>query len=182
MLALAGLHFWKRGPNRRFKAGGASSRGDPSLVVRPPRPPGCRRAALEPRAQSTLTPVPNPPHSGPRLDPSLALGKEGWGDIKPTQRPARSRPPGSGSQWTCLAGAPPGLGGGHLGEVVEPASASHLSLVSMASLRPGSPGLRRLINSALALTLAVTSPGPWQLPVDPTAAKPTQPQAVPLPG
>lgn len=52
----------------------------------------------------------------------------------------------------------------------------------MASLRPGSPGLRRLINSALALTLAVTPPGPWQLPVDPTAAKPTQPQAVPLPG
>lgn len=36
--------------------------------------------------------------------------------------------------------------------------------------------------TALALTLAVTPPGPWQLPVDPTAAEPTQPQAVPLPG
>ena len=54
MLALAGLHFQEKGSNRRFKAGGASSRGDPSLVLWLPLPPGCRLTALEPRAQSEV--------------------------------------------------------------------------------------------------------------------------------
>lgn len=98
---------------------------------------------MEPRAQSILAPVPNPPHSGPRLEPSLAWGKRAEvTSTLPSSLPEPS-PQGQGASGR----VPPGLGGGHLEEVVEPASASHLSFVSMASLRPGSPGLRRLINN-----------------------------------
>lgn len=53
MLALAGLHFWKRGLNRRFKAGEHLA-GAPPFLGHAATPALGADAALEPRAQSEV--------------------------------------------------------------------------------------------------------------------------------
>lgn len=126
------------------------------------------------RARGVLTSVLSSPHSDPRLDPSLALGKVGRGDIKPAQPaacPARVlRRSGSGR--ACLAGPPPGLGGGHLREALsQPHTSATFPWLHCVLAPEGSVALSTA-GTALALTLAITPPGPQRLPMDPAAAEP----------
>ena len=52
------------------------------------------QGTLGQRTQSTLASVLSSPHSDPMLDPSLALGKVGRGDIKRAQQPAQAQSSG----------------------------------------------------------------------------------------
>lgn len=137
--------------------------------------------------RAPFAPVPSPPHSGPRLDPSLALGKEGWGDIKPTQRPARSRSPGSGSQWTCLAGAPPAWEAATWGKWLSQPQPHTSALFPwlhcvLGSLTAPSPYQQRQRALPLPLTLAVTPPTLAAACGSHCSQANSAIQAVPLPG